>query len=212
MASIVTGDLYEQLDGKLFEIKRQIRQAGGYPFSPSLLNLALQALVEGRFPDGLGGLIPRDPVTLGPLVGTFDPDGFFSNGNTEVNLYVWDDFKSCVLSSASPVTNRPALGVSVHDLAKNMYDSEIRAELPTAHVFSWADLWVIGALVKLQPRGEEGTLLNNGYANIFYLQVGVQVFVVRVYWHRDHAKWYVNAWKLVEYGRWSEGPRVLSRN
>lgn len=52
MATQVTGDLYMGLDGKLIEIKRQIRQPGGYPFDPEKLNKFLQRAVEGRFQDG----------------------------------------------------------------------------------------------------------------------------------------------------------------
>jgi len=55
MATIVTGELYHSIDGKLFEIKRQLRQKEGYSFNSNLLNLALQELVEGRFPQELGG-------------------------------------------------------------------------------------------------------------------------------------------------------------
>lgn len=50
MATSVKGDWwYEKLDGKLLEIKRQMRQAGGYPYDPAQLDRALQALIEGRF-------------------------------------------------------------------------------------------------------------------------------------------------------------------
>lgn len=48
---IVTGDQYFGLDGKLCEIKRQLRQKDGYPYDPALLDLALQAIIEGRFQD-----------------------------------------------------------------------------------------------------------------------------------------------------------------
>lgn len=49
MATCVKGDWYEKLDGKLLEIKRQMRQFGGYPYDPARLDRALQALIEGRF-------------------------------------------------------------------------------------------------------------------------------------------------------------------
>lgn len=49
MATSVKGDWYEKLDGKLIEIKRQMRQFGGYPFDPAQLDCALQAIIEGRF-------------------------------------------------------------------------------------------------------------------------------------------------------------------
>lgn len=55
----VAGETYRDLDGQLFEIKRQLRQPGGYPFDPSDLKLALQAIIEGRFghvPNGTSNL------------------------------------------------------------------------------------------------------------------------------------------------------------
>ncbi len=57
MATIVKGNLYVRLDGKLEEIKRQIRQRGGYGFDPEKLDRALQALIEGRF-ELVGGQFP----------------------------------------------------------------------------------------------------------------------------------------------------------
>lgn len=49
MAIIVAGEMYYDLDGQLLEIKRQLRQQGGYPFDPEALRIHLQAAVEGRF-------------------------------------------------------------------------------------------------------------------------------------------------------------------
>lgn len=64
MAKKVTGELYWELDGKLWEIKRQIRQKGGYPFDPNLLNVWLQMAIDGQFVFG-------EPATISSL--TFDP-------------------------------------------------------------------------------------------------------------------------------------------
>lgn len=56
---LVAGDLYQELDGQLSEIKRQMRQVNGYPFDPSQLKSHLQAAIEGRF--GLvSGTFKRD--------------------------------------------------------------------------------------------------------------------------------------------------------
>ena len=48
MAIPVAGQYYE-VDGQLWEIKRQLRQKGGYPFNINLLRLHLQAAIEGCF-------------------------------------------------------------------------------------------------------------------------------------------------------------------
>ena len=49
MTKQVTGDQYEELDGKLFEIKRQMRQKSGYPYDPRKLSILLQRAIEGVF-------------------------------------------------------------------------------------------------------------------------------------------------------------------
>lgn len=49
MATKVEGELYSKIDGQLHEIKRQLRQPNGYPFDPSLLQRALQEMIEGKF-------------------------------------------------------------------------------------------------------------------------------------------------------------------
>ncbi len=59
MATIVDGELYKKLDGQLEEIKRQLRQKGGFPYDPQLLVLGLQAIIEGRF-EALGSLFPSE--------------------------------------------------------------------------------------------------------------------------------------------------------
>lgn len=49
MAHEVSQAMYYDLDGQLYEIKRQIRQQSGYPFDPERLQLALQEIIEGKF-------------------------------------------------------------------------------------------------------------------------------------------------------------------
>ena len=45
----VDGDRYMEIDGKLLEIKRQLRQKSGYPYELNQLERGLQRFVEGRF-------------------------------------------------------------------------------------------------------------------------------------------------------------------
>ena len=97
MAHRVTGDQYFDLDGQLNEIKRQLRQPGGYPYTPDQLSQHLQAAIEGRFtvPKKLShGLFKFDkrtdgwellediPQTLTPA--GFEPVPFLKNGEGSV--------------------------------------------------------------------------------------------------------------------------------
>ncbi|MCX6718123.1 MAG: hypothetical protein NTY81_00765 [Candidatus Staskawiczbacteria bacterium] len=73
MGIVLTGDQYFNVDGKLAEIKRQMRQPGGYPYDPEGLNKFLQRAVEGMF------IEPREfPVwrTIKLGVGFKDANGF----------------------------------------------------------------------------------------------------------------------------------------
>ncbi|MCX6739399.1 MAG: hypothetical protein NT098_05135, partial [Candidatus Parcubacteria bacterium] len=77
-------------------------------------------------------------------------------------------------------------------------------------VFAIEDLWIIADIISRQPKGESGTLLNNGYANLFYVQAGASVFVVYVNWYGF--EWNVYDWSLDENDQWYDGFRVFSRN
>jgi hypothetical protein len=149
-------------------------------------------------------------ITVGPLKGAFDSEGFFRGWNKNVKIYIGDGFKDGVLKSAGSVSEQPPATIASFTLAKKMHDTEIRAELPKNHVFSPNDLWMIADLIKKQANGESGHLLADGKANIFYVQVSALVFVVRVY--RDGSAWGVCAWDLDEIGWWDGGQRVFSRN
>jgi hypothetical protein len=49
MATQVAGNVHYDIDGQLSEIKRQLQQKSGYPFSPEQLKSHLQLAVEGEF-------------------------------------------------------------------------------------------------------------------------------------------------------------------
>jgi len=49
MATIVTGELYEEVQRKMHEIQRQIHQPKGYAHDPHELKAALQRAIDGRF-------------------------------------------------------------------------------------------------------------------------------------------------------------------
>ncbi|MFA5831716.1 MAG: hypothetical protein WC878_07885 [Candidatus Paceibacterota bacterium] len=142
-------------------------------------------------------------VIVGPLEEEFDPK-FFSDDNKRAKLHVWDSFKNNIAASARNVSEQPSTALSSYTLTKAMNDSEIRAELPKNHVFSQDDLWMIADLIKSDK------LLNNGYANLFYVEAGASVLVVYV--GRHGSDWYVSDWGLGEGGQWGDGDRAFSRN
>lgn len=67
------------------------------------------------------------------------------------------------------------------------------------------------SLMEKQKNGEDGALLSNGYANIFYIKDRAGVLrAVDVRWHDDG--WYVYAYSVENPNRWDDGSQVFSRN
>lgn len=92
------------------------------------------------------------------------------------------------------------------DLNKLASDETIEAALGKNHLFDKAEIYaLIGSLISKQANGEEGTLLNNGYANLFY----TPSCVVYVFWFSDAELWNVIAWIRDDYD-WHAGYRVFS--
>ena len=191
----------------LKEIQELIEKLGGDQKVREILSKNAETSVSKII---LNGLTTNGTVTVGPLTKTFVSKDFFRDDNRDVKLYIYGSFTNRVLPSTGEVSKQPAATIVSYELTKAMYDHEIRAELPENHVFAIDDLWMIADLISHQPRGESGTLLNNGYANLFYIQVGASVFVVSVNWH--DSDWFVYVWDLVGHGRWYDGYRVFSRN
>jgi len=67
------------------------------------------------------------------------------------------------------------------------------------------------ALMEKQGQGEKGDLLNNGWANIFYIKDNTGVLrTVRVFWYVGG--WFVGANSVENPFGWSVGYQVFSRN
>lgn len=127
---------------------------------------------------------------------------------TRFGLYVYDTFADrfdlSAMQTVDSVPERPYVALL---LKANAYDWDIRKELPEKHLSFLED---IAGLIEAQPNGKSGLLLNNGYANIFYV-VGKngEVFAVHVYWYSGNRQWDVRGWGLDEGGEWRAGSQVL---
>ncbi len=94
MANIVTGEQYYELDGQLGEIKRQLRQLSGYPFSVDGLRVALQDVIEGHFVSKLwreeDGVIyfsvTSDGTTGEGWIRRLENNGFLVGGHAKQSL------------------------------------------------------------------------------------------------------------------------------
>jgi len=125
--------------------------------------------------------------------------------------YLGDNFTAWFLSgdgkTEDPISEQT---LRYHKLRKASVDGpiitglggEAKAETTLSEMFS---------LMEKQKNGESGTLLNNGWANIFYIRDSAGVLrAVNVYWRGDG--WSVNAYSALDPYRWFVGSQVFSRN
>jgi len=145
----------------------------------------------------LGGLV----LTAGKARRDFD--AFF---RTRPGLWVDSNFRSWVVAKATtPTAGRVARKST--KLERNMADVEIEKMLGVGdgHIFDESQTCdIVMEMIAKQEGGREGELLNNGYANIFYLGS----CVVFVYWYVDHRKWSVHTYVRSD-NRWYAGGQVF---
>ena len=124
---------------------------------------------------------------------------------------VWDNFTTWFLSgkgkTEDPISEQT---LRYHKLRQSSVDGpiitefggEAKAETTLSEMFS---------IMAKQPNGEDGTLLNNGWANIFYIkdQNGV-LRAVDVHW--AGLGWGVDAYSVEGPDAWRDGFQVFSRN
>lgn len=133
----------------------------------------------------------------------FDPKEFFK---TRKGLYVWADFIERIASKAPILAEESSLLLQSADLVEDASDEEIEKNLSEKHFFSESEVCsVIAELIAKQPKGGKGTLLNNGYWNLFY----TSAFVVSVSWYDVYGGWDVDAWRR-DVRRWFADRRVFS--
>lgn len=133
----------------------------------------------------------------------FKPKDFFISRK---GLYVFSSFESNILVKAESIKKGSAFEISSFELIKTADDKKIEDSLSKDHIFSETDVCaIIASLIEKQPKGEEGILLNNGYANLFYTHSRV----VHVFWNAGFGEWLVYVWFRDGYS-WLVGHRVFS--
>jgi hypothetical protein len=180
--------------GLALAVLNTLRAVNRYPNAPKVLKDALKVV--------------RTPIAKA----VFDSSEYFV---TRPGLiYVWPEFASRILPAyPKAIPKRGLKGVDFVDLPRNMYDSEIITEYLGGEEEARKHAFIpdqIAMAIDEQKNGESGRMLNNGYANIFYM-IGVNgvLFAVYVFWNSDDRWWYVIAFKLGEGGRWYVGNRIF---
>lgn len=122
--------------------------------------------------------------------------------------YLGDNFKKWFLGKTEEPNNQTELTYAT--LSRASVDKPILDELGNTVETTISMVW---ELLKLQPNGEGGVLLTNGYANIFYVRdTNNTLRAVNASWHVDDGGWYVRASSVGYPYEWRAGYRVFSRN
>jgi hypothetical protein len=134
----------------------------------------------------------------------------FREGETTDSVkIVWlgDNFKTNFLGKIEEGVK--AAELKIHKIGQDSLDAPIITELGDAAETLLADLW---ELLKRQPKGEEGALLANGWANIAYIRdVNGELWAVYARWFAAYGGWHVGARSVADPDRWSTGRQVVSR-
>jgi len=202
--------------GQANEIKLAARRAGA-------TNQDLKRLSEGDMFTRILPVLrnrPKDPTpqrelrVLGPIatrstdLHRFKAGDTFFNQNSGVKM-VPHGPNFTKWFSGKVEENVPSGGLISRPLIRPATDSEIIADLGGEEK-AGVTLVEIWRLMQRQPSGEEGVLLTNGWANIFYVRDTDGVLrVVHIYWRGDG--WYVGAVALGG-SRWRGGLHVFSRD
>lgn len=150
-------------------------------------------------------LKPVAQATVPARTKPFNAAEFYQTGP---GLYVYGTFGDRPdVNARQTVDSAPERPYVASLLKANAYDKDIRKELPEDHLSTLED---IAGLIEAQPGGKSGFLLNNGYANIFYIEgKNGEVFAVNVFWGSVDRGWFVDGWELGEDGGWDADNQVL---
>ncbi len=138
----------------------------------------------------------------------FNASAFYQ---TRTGLYVDNSFADRLdLSARQTVNSAPERPYVVLILKERAYDKDIYKELPAETRLSTME--DIASLIEAQPNGKLGLLLNNGYANIFYVkEKNGKVFIMSVSWDSDDRYWSICGGRLDNRGGscWFPGIQII---
>jgi hypothetical protein len=137
------------------------------------------------------------------------PDKQRKNAKVVVG-YISDNAKEVMRGLVEPEA-ADEVKLRIHQLREASVDGPIIAELGGEEVVttSFARMW---QMTEKQGHGEEGDLLVNGYANIFYIRDAKGVlWVVYCFWRASRGYWRFRAHSVAPPDAWYAGSQVVSR-
>lgn len=219
----------EDVSGKIDQVADLVRQGLRKDAKAGKVDaLMLQCVIEhgGLFQEALLpvaikiGSISRliDSALLEPIgvvpagaVETFSAADKFRKGETDDVVIGWigDNFQNHF--GAKIESGVLAQNLRIHRLRKGSVDRPIIDELGGETVVE-TNLVTMWEMMKKQGHGQQGDLLTNGYANIFYIKDAKGVlWAVYCFWDSDYGYWYVCASPITHLCEWFAGSQAGSQ-
>lgn len=193
------------------DVMAALNEAGRTILGPALTSARSTATPSVAAVTNLLELIKR--VQL-PAVEAFSAKRCFVTRNTPDGVklgWVGDNFTRVFLNGAGHnEIDVPASERRIHRLRKWSKDEPIVKELGGEQVAEThlAHMW---EMMKRQGQGQQGDLLVNGYANIFYIRASDgTLWTVYCYWNAYYGRWRVGAAPITLPLEWSGGFQVVS--
>jgi hypothetical protein len=146
-----------------------------------------------------------------PKTSLFNASQFFVEGKQPDGIKFWlgYNFKEHFLKGNKIVV--PDGSIHVYRLNENSVDAPIINKLGGEKQVE-TSLFHLAELIKKQAKGQEGDLLTNGYANIFYIRgFDGELWAVYCLWDSGAGGWDVDASPVAGPYGWGAGSRVFSR-
>lgn len=148
-----------------------------------------------------------------PAIPTFRAKEHFKVDRSGPVVIGWigDNFRNTFLAGDGMVEGAVLEAtLRIHRLVKASVDMSIIAELGEA--VAETTLGQMYEMMKVQGHGEQGNLLINCYANIFYVRDHNNVlWAAGCYWDSSGGCWSVGALPVTSSSTWSAGVQVFSR-
>lgn len=146
-------------------------------------------------------------ATTGPFIAK---DHFVKDTSRKAHVkifYLGGNFKAWFLGKEEPFGGST---IRYAKLSRSSADGPIISELGGEEMAETTLAEIYSFMVQ-QPNGEGGTLLTNGYANIFYVRdVNGVLRAVDAYW--GDGGWYVNACPVTDPRGWRDEDQIFSRD
>jgi len=210
MSEDMLGEALRQIAGPLKDLLDKLSGAEGSEWVEALKKFLRKENPWPQVQKAAPDLLQLITTVTIPAIKTFSPEGRFQVGERDGVKIGWvgDNAKRLMRGMVEEAVEQTTL--RIHTLKEPSSDGPIIAELGGEEVITttWGQMY---EMMRRQGHGQEGNLLTNGYANIFYIKCSDGIWAVCCRWRSRYADWRVGANPVTFPLRWGAGCQVASR-